>query len=399
MLNDIDEVRILLNKALNERLGLQEETSNAGFSIERLYEIAGKEDRVVTVSFREGSVSEQTWGSSLTCCFLYTERERINLSKSIGLWGNNYGKVRAKYLLHGVSNDIVEKLKTEGFSSEDVVEVLVAKQFHPDNVYNADKQRTLNQIEVQIDSQPPITELKFQYGLLCRYLHDGMLLTPSENNDYLALKLIFGIKLSDEEKSYVFDTEGRINNNSVARSYLFFKSRLTKLSGDKLRVAKKLTMTHLEERLTYLDCQLKGMGSSLGKLKTSDEEKYRYIVQKSLHFNENRLNFIGKYPIYLDYKGFIHIGLRHVAEWRFNDFFANKHLFQFPEKDIIQVLRRLVDEINDEYQSQKEQRPDYNYRKFGKNSLYLNGDYYMIHIAADGHIENFSKSIDRRIDS
>lgn len=113
-----------------------------------------------------------------------------------------------------------------------------------------------------------------------------------------------------------------------------------------------------------------------------------------MRFSETRLSVVGKHPIFLDYEGFIHIGLRNIAEWQFCDYYAERDKFQLNESDVIPTLQRIVDDINEDYQSIKEQRPNYIYRKFGKNSLYLNGDYYMIHIGANGRIENFSKSVD-----
>ena len=93
-------------------------------------------------------------------------------------------------------------------------------------------------------------------------------------------------------------------------------------------------------------------------------------------------------------EGYIHIGLRHIKEWKFNDYYAERTMFQLKEEDVIPMLKLVVNAINADYQDKKEQRPDFLYRKFGKNSLYLNGDYYMIHIGKSGRIENFSKSVD-----
>ena len=125
---------------------------------------------------------------------------------------------------------------------------------------------------------------------------------------------------------------------------------------------------------------------------------FEQIVKKALEFKEVRLNSFGHYPIYLTYESFIHMGLRHISEWRFNDFYNRKAVFQLNEKDIIPTLRRVIDEINEEYQGIKAERPDYLFRRFGKNSIYLNGDYYMIHIASDGSVENFAKTIDKSRD-
>lgn len=366
-----------------------------GYSLERLYEIAGKEDRVVTLSLRPGSLSEQVWGKSLTCCFMYTERERINLIESIKEGRSNYGKVRARYLLFDLSKDNVDKLKTEGFDSKDVVDILIAPQLYPENVYREDSQRKLNQIEIPLYPQPPIEELKFQLGVLCHFLKDGMLLTPSENIDFLALRLLFGAELSDFEQALVFDKDGKIYNNEVARRYLFFKSRLSDLSEEKKIAQIKLEALRTKERMSFLDSQLREMGSSLEKLKADNEVVYNHITNKVQTFIERRINAVGRFPIFLDYKGYIHIALRHIAEWRFSDYYVDRNVFQFQEKEIIPVLHRVIDLINDDYQAIKHERPDFQFRKYGKNSLYLNGDYYMVHIAANGRIENFSKAVDK----
>ena len=392
---DIREIQIQLNKALAQRYGMELDLNEDGYSIERLYEIAGKEDRVVTLSFREGSSSAQIWGESLTCCFLYTERERINITASIQAGGCNYGKVRAKYLLFELQEDKVEKLKKEGFDSKDVVDILVAPQLYPCNIYQADTERKLNQIEIPLESQTPLDELKFELGVLCHFNRDGMILTPSENIDFIALRLLFGGQLSEDEKKMVFDEDGKIHNNEVSRRYLFFKSRLSELSSEKKVLQIELEALRTVERMSFLDEQLKNMGSSLEKLKAENEDAFNHITHKVQFFNERRINSVGRYPIFLDYKGYIHIGLRHFVEWRFSDYYAERDVFLYKEKDVIPVLQRVVDEINKDYQAIKAERPNYQYRKFGKNSLYLNGDYYMIHIASDGRIENFSKTVDK----
>lgn len=77
--NTIIKLQKQFNKAIAQRYGMDWELNENGYTVEKLYEIAGKEDRVVIISFREGSISEQTWGDSVTCVLLYSERERIKL--------------------------------------------------------------------------------------------------------------------------------------------------------------------------------------------------------------------------------------------------------------------------------------------------------------------------------
>lgn len=394
-LNYIINLQIQFNKTMAQIYGMDWDMNENGYTIEKLYEIAGKEDRVVTISFREGSFSEQIWGNSVTCVFMYTERERINLIESIDNGDSNYGRVKANYLLDGLNKEQIEKLKIEGFNSKDVVEVLVAPLLHDENVYKGNKLRKLNQIKIQINPETPINEMKFEFGALCKFMEHGMLLCPSDFVDYLALKLVLGVKLDEKESALVFDGEGKIHNNEVSRRYLYHKSRLGELSEEKKKQQAQLESLRIMERLTILDKSLKKMGTSLDELKEKNPAICETIVQKALRFNETQLNSTGHYPIFLTYEGYIHIGLRHIKEWQFCDYYMDRDKFQLKEEDVIPTLRHIVEGINDDYQSIKIKRPNFQYRKYGKNSYYFHGDYYTFHIGSDGRIENFSKTVDK----
>lgn len=384
------------DKLFAQNCGMDLQWCDDGFSLEKLYELAGKEDRVLTITLRHESPSEQIWGNSITCCIIYTERERLHLLENLKNDVSTFGKVRAKYLLSEFTNEQIDRLKSEGFDSQDAIEILIAPQLTPSNVYGSEEKRELNTIEIPLAPEPPLEELKFQFYGLCRFLEDGMILTPSEHVDFLALKLIFNMKLTDDEKLEVYDGEGKIHNNEVARSYLLFRSRMTTLSEEKKAAQTKLESIRLQERCAYIDSELKKMGSSVEKLKIANVKVCGHILYNVIRFHERRLNVTGHYPIYLDLKGYVHIGLRHIKEWQFCDYFAERDKFQLNESDVITTLQNVVDVINDDYQAKKEVRPDYLYRKYGRDCIYLYGDYYMIHIAADGRIENFSKVVDKK---
>lgn len=393
---DINELQLKLNQKLAESFGMELNHDQEGFSLERLYQLAGREDRVITVSFRKGTPSEQIWGNSITCCLIYTERERLQMQTRMDKGENSYGKARACYLLSGLSKALVGKLEKEGFDSQDVEEVLVAPNLNPENVYKGEQLRKLNTIEIPLNPEPPLEELKFAFGALNHFRNDGMIFAPAEYDDYTALRLVLGIPLLEEEKAKLFDEEGRIHNNNVSRLYLLYESRLGVLSEEKQKQQVQLEVERLAERMSILDKRLKEMGYSLDKLKNSNEAVYMHLMLMLCRFNDVRLNAIGKFPIYLDFEGYIHIGLRHITEWQFCDYYAERDKFQLKEEDVVRALKMIVDSINEDYQTIKEARPDFLYRKYGKNSLYLNGDYYMIHIGENGRIENFSKSVDNK---
>ena len=375
-------------------MGMDIERSKNGFSLERLYQLAGKEDRVITVSFRPDSPSAQIWGADITCCLKYSERDRIHLEANIEHRDNHFGMARAHYLLCEWPEELIDKLEEEGFDSMDVVEVQVGPLLNPENVYTGANLRRLNTIDITLEPDTPLNELIFDLWVLNHFRNDGMILTPAENNDFIALRLLFGIPLTEEEDAFVFDENHCIHNNDVARQLLFYKSRLSPLSREKQSQQLRLEKERLLKRMALLDNQLKRMGTNLEKLKKDRNDIYSHILLNIYMFKEVRLNAIGKHPVFLDYEGYIHIGLRHIKEWKFNDYYAERTMFQLKEEDVIPMLKLVVNAINADYQDKKEQRPDFLYRKFGKNSLYLNGDYYMIHIGKSGRIENFSKSVD-----
>lgn len=80
---DFNDILQQLNTQLVESIGMELNHKEDGFSLERLYQIAGKEDRVITVCFRKDTPSEQLWGDSITHCLLYTERERLQLQDKL----------------------------------------------------------------------------------------------------------------------------------------------------------------------------------------------------------------------------------------------------------------------------------------------------------------------------
>ena len=394
-LYDVRHLQEQLNDAIARYYGMSIERSEVGFSLERLYQVAGREDRVITISFRKGSQSESVWGQDLTCRLDYTERERLKLQRNVEKGTDTIGKARAECLQSGLSQSLIDSLRKDGFDSSDVVELMIAPLLYPQNTYESKEKRTLHQTKLYIDSMPPTESIRFQFGVLDHFVSDGMLLTPSEYVDYLAVKLVIGVPLTLEEKTFVFDENGCIKNNGVSLRYLHHKGTIRLLSEKEIKDYLHLTDLQSRSRLVYLDGRLREMGSSLLELHKDDNAILPHILSSVLSFNDKRLNHIGKYPVYLDIRGYIHIGLRHIKEWRFNEYFADRDVFQLNEKDVLSTIQYAVENINDDYQEKKANNPDFKYRKYGSQSVYLHGDYYMIHIGSEGRLENFSKCKDK----
>lgn len=382
-----------LNKVFLESFGISSHSSDNGFTKERIYEYAGKEDRVMTAYFVKDSESYNNFGKCVTGEAQYTEKERIEIEKAIEQNLNGtYGYIKLKHLVGKQSVEQKELLLSQGFNSKDIYQLDVAPLLTPENTYHSKENRKIKTLEIPIEPDTAINELNFMFESLLHFVNDGMKLTPQENSDFLALKLVlYPYSLTEAEKQIVFDKEGKIHNNDVIRSYLLFKFKLGKYKPDYVEAQRNLNCIDLSNKINSLDYLLKRMGSSIKKILDTKNKIGFHIIDKTLSFKEIRLNSIGKYPIYLDFNGYLHICLRHVREWQINDFFKLKTEFQLNENDLLPTLRKVVDNVNDDYQSRKNKDENLVYRIFGRNSVYVNGDYYSLKIEESGNVVNFNK--------
>ena len=74
------------------------------------------------------------------------------------------------------------------------------------------------------------------------------------------------------------------------------------------------------------------------------------------------------------------------------DRFQVKTRFQYKLKDIKSLLKIIIDKLTPEINQHFEQHPDKDFKRQGSMSYYYNGDYYAIHIRADGLLLTFYKN-------
>ena len=91
----------------------------------------------------------------------------------------------------------------------------------------------------------------------------------------------------------------------------------------------------------------------------------------------------------MDLEGFIHIYLRHVEELSTSGFYTERTKFQLKEKDVEIAIDHVMNALNDEYQAFRENNPDRQFRKYGDQAYYYNGDYYELRIEPDGRLIQF----------
>ena len=108
-------------------------------------------------------------------------------------------------------------------------------------------------------------------------------------------------------------------------------------------------------------------------------------------FHQKRYNNTGKYPLFLDLKGYVHILLRHIEEARFKNKFENKTKFQYDEKDLEIVMSEVLSLVNKDYQEFRESYPAESFAKKDEDAYKFNGDYYAVIINPNGSIASFYK--------
>jgi len=363
------------------------------YTREKIYRLVGKLDMVATLTLKENSEAFQKYGDSLTVVFMYEQAEREELDKLIqDIHSSTHGRIKAKDLLFELPNDKKELLLEEGINSEDIKDILFLPFAPKPNPFHATEKRVLNKHIIEKDSLPKGGDLGWMYGFQKKRVQEGVIYPPNERNFYLAGKFYFEPQnLSEQEIQEIFD-EADLMREHVEMEFLDMKQMREEISEEEKQKLKILKGNKSRSRLAILDSYLKEVGSSFKKLSKKNPEQAIELLIKVQRFNERRLNVMGKYPIYMDIDSFLHIYMRHVEEFKVNQNFEDKDNFQWNEDDVFFVMGNIIREVDDSYQKFREENPNSRYSRYGKQSIYFQGDYYTFHIEKTGRISTFYKN-------
>lgn len=395
--NKIDKLQKIFENCEQQLInswGMRSYKSSSGFTPGQIYSYAGAYDYVTTLTLKEGSEPARKYGSELTVLFEYTLKERTSLEKDNAACDNG-GKVRAKELLNNISKESQDLLKKEGLFTKDIVEMLVAPFTKPNNTFASEDLRQPKVLEIPFEAEGNGEDIYWMYGAFVHYINDGITLSPEEYDQYLAYKIILEPeKLSEDERSEIFNKNGAIKNPNVALYVLEWKEEVG-LNNDKdKKLFATLRQKRFADRMAQLEKELNNMGLSISKLCERFPEKAKLLFNKILSFHEIRYNVTGKHLMYLSYHSFLHIYLRHVKELTVENQFPERGKFQLDEKDVLTTMNIVLQDLNDEYQSYKEQNPHNRFFRKGAMAYYFNGDYYDIDILPDGQIGTFYKRME-----
>lgn len=361
------------------------------YTIEEIYCLVGKEDKTAGLTFKYESEAYPLYGSFITVVFVYNQYEREEMDRLVQTSPFRMGgRVKAKYLGTELSLEKVATLLNEGIYSGDIAELLY-NQSSSVNTYHSIGKRQLTKIEIPIRIKPRGRDLNWMYGFSKKQNEDGIIQCPRERAFYLAGKLFYEPEtLTVDENEEIFGN-GKLDDN-VEWEFLKIKHMREEISVEEKRHLSKLYYKRKRENKSILDNYLKQAGSSLKKLSTENINQAGELLMKVMHFNERRLNVMGKHPIYLDLDSYLHIYMRHVEEFQVNKHFEHKDNFQWNEEDVYNVMGHVIKYIDKEYQYFREEKPTQRFSKYGRKSIYFEGDYYTFHIESNGRISTFHKN-------
>lgn len=363
------------------------------YSLEEIYLLVGKEDKTAGLTLKPGSESYNKFGSFITVLFLYTQYEREDLDAKLKneSSSNTSGKQKAKYLGSDLSEMQINKLRSEGVRSDDILEILYYR-LPSKNTFHSQEPRQITPIEIKIRTQKKGRDFDWIYGFKKRQIKEGVALSPDERDFYLACKYYYEPdELTESEVEEIF-YQGLNVREAIEWHYLGIKFMREDITDEQKKRLAELLNSHKKKRLDQLDHYLKQAGSSLKKLAKENLDQAAYMFDKVLHFKERRLNVIGKIPVYIDIEGYLHIYLRHVEEMQVNRHFEHKDNFQWREEDVFMVMEKVINSADQEIQHFFEKNPGKRFSKYGRQSVYFEGDYYTFHIESNGRISTFHKN-------
>ncbi len=363
------------------------------YTVENIYEISGRDNRVSVIYFKEASESYKLYGESLTVVFTYSANEREKLEKDF-LTGNlqeTVGKVKATYLLgEKLDKEIIEKISKEGLDTNDMETVYSGNPSQ--NLYHLEETRTIKEIKIPLIKQSKGGDFDWMYGFKKSQVIKGVGLTPHERDWYLAMRKFYEEEELYPEELAEMNNEQGVLKPSIEEKYLELKLEKQIITPEEDEKHTKLLFASSQENFKILKEEINSAGLSLEKLKQTNPGLFNYLLKGTYKYIPERLNVSGKRAIYLDFRGFFHVFLRHVKEFEIGVQSKGRAKFLWSPDNVIMVIQSVIESIDVVIQEHWEKYPEKRFSMYGDQALYFEGDYYTFHIEADGRLSTFHKS-------
>ncbi len=362
------------------------------YSLDKIYALVGREDRVAILTFRPESVAAKLYGDSITVVFVYSqfEKEKYEAKFKAGIDEGKVGLIKAKYLGYDKPDELKNKLLKDGIGSSDISSIFQGFWPH-ENLYHEEKTRTIRKLNIPLRTMPKGGDYDWMFGMKKRFLQQGIGLSPHDRDWYLAMKKFYEPEnLSEGEKGEM--TVDGVLKPRIEKNYLEIKLGKEIITEEEEKRFDVLLEESFNANFEILKKELNDAGTSVEKLFAENRPLLYYLMRGCGKFIPQAVNVMGKCAVYMDFKTFLHVYLRHVEEFRVADNFKEKDKFLWNPDDVTSVIENVIRSTDEEIQKYWEAKPNNRFSKYGDQSIYYEGDYYTFHIEADGRLSTFHRN-------
>jgi len=363
---------------------------NLVYSVEDIYKFAGQFDKYTIFHFYKTSDAFKKYGDDAYGHLIYQKKERENLETIVS--NEKYERTDGKILLDGASQDKDKNalLKSEGFSASDVLEVSTSNNFYKGKQYKKQGQKEIpHTINLEFD-QTGFDLEKSQIWLASMKIKDGFTLLNHEYVELYSNLLVLNPKLlSDDNKvKYLLAPDKSDYTGEAEMKILSSKYRRMLISPDE---AVRFISLIKQRRIARFEIVKKELGISnnqLEKFREANPEKYKELYGVVLTFETETISeYKTEFPIYWDFERFIHIYLRHYANFFIEQSTARGTHFQYSYKDIRRIACLIIENLKEEIEADLSKGNGYS--KYGDKGYYFNGNFYTIRIDKQGRLMQF----------
>lgn len=363
------------------------------YSVDEIYKLVGRDNRIGHLTLDPELYPK--FGKNISVKFVFNQFERQELENN---YNNRIDKgypalLQVKYVdTNSLTEEQIKTLESEGIHSAYINDIGYFR-FPTTNPYYSNENRTFNSLVIPFKIQPKGRDFNWIYGFTKQRLEEGIGLPPDDMNSYYAWKLYFEPEqITPEERLIMYDVDGELNLKIEMELINLRMEREETTDADLNRYMELYQKTGIiEEVWKLIKEEFKNANTDIKKV---GKENLRFLLNlfiETAQFKQIHLNLMGAKPIYLDRKGFLHVFIRHVKEYRVSDKY-DKDYFQWDKKDVIKVISNVITNLDNEIQAFWVKNPGKRFSRWGRQSLLYEGDYYVIQIEGNGRLDTFHKS-------
>jgi hypothetical protein len=360
------------------------------YSKEFMYQGFAQFDNVANFFFKKDSEAYKKYGCYVTGTIRYSKEEREQIENNIQNNVTTFGTVHLDCLLFDKDDKYKLELRKNGFDCDDILKVS-ASNFNSENKFNDRNVREIpNVMEIPVDLESVKYENIF-FGLINQRISRGEKLIEEEKYELIGILLAQNDKKIPSEILEDFNMkQDEIESNDRIWFYYFKtlkdEGELTDRDEMVFRgVKRKIHSKRIKSISNELD--VKGNGINSDKV---NQKVLNLLYLKVDSFKPTRLLQI-EYPIYWDFKSFIHVYFRHVKELQIANNFEKKSSFQYKVEDVEQLIKSVLSKTNKPIKKHFDKNPEKKFTRHGSMAVYYNGDYYCFDISSKGRLITFYK--------